>query len=71
MATITQARGCDEVWYDSGSQHYFLAAGDNPGGSVLAIVDANTLKWVQISPQRPIRIRSPPMTAHIVCWCRR
>ncbi len=47
LAMITQASGCDEVWYDSGSQQYFLAAGDNPGGSVLAVVDAKTLKWVQ------------------------
>ncbi len=46
-ATITQAGGNDEVWYDKGSQHYYLAARgtQTPAGVVtpiLGTVDAKT-----------------------------
>lgn len=41
-ATIPQVSGSDQVAYDSNSQTYFLAARDNPGGSVLGIIDART-----------------------------
>lgn len=46
-ANITQAVGNDEVWYDKGTQHYYLAARatQTPDGTVtpiLATVDAKT-----------------------------
>lgn len=46
LANITQAGGNDEVWYDKGSQHYYLAARgtvtDGKVTPVFATVDAKT-----------------------------
>ena len=47
IANIPQVSGSDEVWYNSGDNHYYLAARDNPTGPVLGIVDAGTNTWLQ------------------------
>ncbi len=49
-AAITQAGGNDEVWYDKGTQHYYLAARSNetPDGvakPILGTVDANSYAY--------------------------
>jgi len=54
LATITQVKGCDEVWYNPGSHTYYLAAFLNTVGKraapVLAIVDADSRAWMQSIP---------------------
>ncbi len=54
LATITQVKGCDEVWYNPGSHTYYLAAFLNTVGKraapVLAIVDADSREWMQSIP---------------------
>lgn len=40
VATITQVGGNDEVWFNHGDDHYYLAARNHPGGPVLGIIDA-------------------------------
>lgn len=47
IANIPQVSGSDEVWYNPGDNHYYLAARDNPTGPVLGIVDAGTNTWIQ------------------------
>lgn len=50
LATIDQVGGSDEVWYDPKMHNYYLAAGGNPGGPVLGVVDALTNRWVANLP---------------------
>jgi DNA-binding beta-propeller fold protein YncE len=58
IATITQVGGSDEVWYNPGDNHYYLAARGMTatgmkGGSVtpvLGVVDAATNQWIQNVP---------------------
>jgi hypothetical protein len=53
VATITQVGGSDEVWYNPGDKHYYLAASSNPsakGGPSLGIVDAESNTWIQNVP---------------------
>ena len=47
LATITTVGGVDEVWFNSGDQHYHLAARDMPGGPVMGVIDAKTRTWLQ------------------------
>jgi hypothetical protein len=50
VATITQVGGSDEVWFNPGDKHYYLAARSNPsakGGPSLGIVDAESNTWIQ------------------------
>ena len=47
IANIPQVSGNDEVWYNPGDNHYYLAARDNPTGPVLGIVDAGTNTFIQ------------------------
>jgi hypothetical protein len=47
VVNITQVGGSDQVWYDSGSQHYYLAARSNTDNAgkvipVLGTIDAKT-----------------------------
>lgn len=37
---ILQVGGSDEVWFNPGDEHYYLAARDNPSGPVLGVIDA-------------------------------
>ncbi len=46
LATVPQIKGSDQVWFDPSSSTYFLAARDNPGGSVLGAIDAQTNTFV-------------------------
>jgi hypothetical protein len=39
---ILQVGGSDEVWFNPGDGHYYLAARNNPGGPVLGVIDAET-----------------------------
>ena len=53
VATITQVGGSDQVWYNPGDKHYYLAARGQPGGAVLGIIDAMTDTWIQNVPTGP------------------
>ncbi len=53
VATITQVGGADEVWFNPGDKHYYIAASSNPskkGGPSLGIVDAESNTWIQNVP---------------------
>lgn len=50
VATIRQVGGSDEVWYGSGSGHYYLAAVANTGGPVLGVIDARRDVWLENVP---------------------
>lgn len=45
--------GSDEVWFNPGDQHYYLAARNNPGGPVLGIIDAKTNTLTKTVPTSP------------------
>jgi hypothetical protein len=53
LATFTDVGGSDEVWYDPGDHHYYLAARDNPGGPVLGVIDATTQTFALNVPTGP------------------
>ena len=42
--------GSDEVWFNSGDGHYYLAARNQPGGPVLGVIDAKSQTLLQIVP---------------------
>ncbi|MDE1963692.1 MAG: cytochrome C nitrite reductase [Xanthomonadaceae bacterium] len=46
VTEIRQVGGSDEVWYDSSSGRYYLAAVANPHGPVLGVVDARKDTWL-------------------------
>ena len=50
IAQVTQVGGSDEVWYNPGDHHYYLAASDQPGGPVLGVIDAKTNRWIENVP---------------------
>ncbi|HLH98629.1 MAG TPA: hypothetical protein VKW08_26255 [Xanthobacteraceae bacterium] len=50
---VHEVGGMDEVWYDSGSDKYYTASRDNPGGPVLGVIDAKTNKWIENVPTAP------------------
>lgn len=50
VARIPQVGGSDEVWYDAGSNDYYLAAVANTGGPVLGVVDARHSTWLRNLP---------------------
>jgi hypothetical protein len=46
VATFPQVGGADQVWFDRGDNHYYLAAFNNVGtGPVLGAIDAETLSF--------------------------
>jgi DNA-binding beta-propeller fold protein YncE len=45
LARIPEVGGSDEVWFNPGDMHYYLAARDNPGGPVLGVIDALSRRW--------------------------
>src|SRR5438874_8868354 len=53
VATIAQVSGADEVWYNPGDKHYYVAARNNPTGPVLGVIDAETDAWIQNVPTGP------------------
>ena len=50
---VKEVGGMDEVWYDSGSNHYYTASRGQPGGPVLGVIDAKTNKWIENVPTAP------------------
>jgi hypothetical protein len=50
---VKEVGGMDEVWYDSGTNHYYTASRDQPGGPVLGVIDAKTNKWIENVPTAP------------------
>ena len=41
VATIPQVGGSDQVWFNPGDNHYYLAARNNTSGPVLGVIDAD------------------------------
>jgi hypothetical protein len=60
--------GSDEVWFNPGDGHYYLAARANPGGPVLGVIDAERQILRQIVPTFNTPLSTPPPrgTAHSV-----
>jgi hypothetical protein len=60
--------GSDEVWFNPGDRHYYLAARANAGGPVLGVIDADRQILRQIVPTFNTPLSSPPPrgTAHSV-----
>jgi hypothetical protein len=50
LATVLQAGGSDEVWYNSGDGNYYLAAAGMTGGPVLGVINADGLEWIENVP---------------------
>lgn len=50
VAETRRVGGSDEVWYDSHSGHYYLAAVANLGGAVLGVIDARNNTWLYNLP---------------------
>ena len=67
---VTGVSGNDEVWFNHGDGHYYLAARNQPGGPVLGVVDARSGVLRQVIPtvnQAAVPSPSPqPGTAHSV-----
>ena len=53
IATISQVSGADEVWFNPGDKHYYVAARNNPTGPVFGVIDAKTNTWIQNVPTGP------------------
>src|SRR5207302_8907231 len=53
VKVVTQVGGADQVWFNPGDKHYYIAARFNPSGPVLGIVDAKTDTWIQNVPTGP------------------
>lgn len=45
IATFPEVGGSDEVWFNPGDNHYYLAARSNASGPVLGTIDAETLEF--------------------------
>jgi hypothetical protein len=60
--------GSDEVWFNPGDRHYYLAARANPGGPVLGVIDAERQTLRQLVPtfNTPASAPAPRGTAHSV-----
>jgi hypothetical protein len=60
--------GSDEVWFNPGDGHYYLAARANPGGPVLGVIDAESQVLRQVTPtfNTPASAPAPRGTAHSV-----
>jgi hypothetical protein len=50
IATIMNSGGSDEVWYNAGDDHYYLAAAGMTGGPVLGVIHAEVLEWIENIP---------------------
>ncbi len=53
VATIAQVSGADQVWYNPGDKHYYVAARNNPSGPVLGVIDAMSDTWIENVPTGP------------------
>jgi len=52
--------GSDEVWFNAGDGHYYLAARANPGGPVLGVIDAESQTLRQLVPTFNTPASAPP-----------
>jgi len=50
VATIGQVGGSDEVWFNPGDNHYYLAARNNVTGPVLGVIDADEPRFDNNAP---------------------
>jgi len=50
---VKEVGAMDEVWYDSGTNRYYTASGNHPGGPVLGVIDAKTNNWIENVPTAP------------------
>jgi hypothetical protein len=50
VATISQVGGSDEVWFNPGDNHYYLAARNNTSGPVLGVIDADEPRFDNAAP---------------------
>lgn len=50
VATIGQVGGSDQVWFNPGDRHYYLAARFNTGGPVLGVIDADEPRFDNNAP---------------------
>lgn len=50
VANVTEVGGSDEVWYNPGDDHYYLAAAWMSGGSVLGVINAKDRSWIENIP---------------------
>jgi len=50
VATIPQVGGSDEVWFNPGDNHYYLAARNNTSGPVLGVIDADEPRFDSNAP---------------------
>lgn len=50
IATIPQVGGSDEVWFNPGDFHYYLAARDNATGPVLGTIDSDEPRFDNNAP---------------------
>ncbi|HEY6353271.1 MAG TPA: hypothetical protein VIY30_02180, partial [Burkholderiaceae bacterium] len=68
--TVAGISGNDQVWFNRGDGHYYLAARNQPGGPVLGVVDARSGVLLQAIPtvnQASVPSPSPqPGSAHSV-----
>jgi hypothetical protein len=50
LASITQVRGGDEIWYNAGDGHLYVTSTDAAGQQVLGVIDVETGTWLQNVP---------------------
>ena len=50
VKVVKDVGGMDEVWYDSGTNRYYTASGNNGSGPVLGVIDAKTNSWIENVP---------------------
>jgi hypothetical protein len=50
LKTIVDVGGSDEVWFNPGDEHYYLAARNDPSGPNLGIIDAETNAFIAKVP---------------------
>jgi DNA-binding beta-propeller fold protein YncE len=67
VKVITGIGGSDEVWFNPGDHHYYVAARNNPGGPVLGVIDAERNVLIQSVPTGPNShsVAADPKTNHI------
>jgi DNA-binding beta-propeller fold protein YncE len=50
VKVVKDVGGMDEVWYDSSTNRYYTASGNNGSGPVLGVIDAKTNSWIENVP---------------------
>jgi DNA-binding beta-propeller fold protein YncE len=67
VVRFEEVGGTDQVWYNPGDDRYYLAARGMTGGSVLGVIDAGTLGWVENIPTSPDShsVAADPLNNHV------